>query len=210
MEAWARQIRLIGILDARTAPWAEQEAACRAALGAGLPALMLRDRTGAADEALLPTARRIAEAARVSGALVIVNRRLELARAIGAGGIHLGKEGPSLAGARATLGAGGIVGYSAHTIQEALAAFAEGFDYVTFSPIFETPSKAGALPSLGLEKLQDLCERAPGPVVALGGIDARNASEAIRCGAAGVAMIRGVFYGDAAVNVRALFRSVRE
>jgi thiamine-phosphate pyrophosphorylase len=203
------RVRLIGIADAGLDSWEGLEARCRAALAAGLPALMLRDRSAAADADLLPAARRLAAAAREAGALLIVNRRLELARAIGAEAVHLGRTGgPTLEEARAALGEGIVAGYAAHSEAEAMAAFGAGFQYVTLSPIFETPSKPGA-EGVGLGRLEVLCGRAPGPVVALGGIDAGNAADAMRCGAAGVATIRGVFASDAAENVRGLLGSIR-
>jgi thiamine-phosphate pyrophosphorylase len=202
------RLRLIGIADPGLLPWPALEPACRAALAAGLPALMLRDKTIPAAK-LLPIARRLVNAARAAGALLIVHRRLGLARAVGAPAVHLGKEGPTLEEARAALGEELIAGYSAHGIDEALAALARGFDYVTFSPIYATPSKQDILSPLGLDPLRELCRRASGPVVALGGIGLAQVEEVLRAGAAGAAMIRGVFAGNAGENVRTLLEKVR-
>jgi thiamine-phosphate diphosphorylase len=114
-----------------------------------------------------------------------------------------------LAEARRALGHDAIAGYSAHGVEEALDAFARGFHCVTLSPVFSTPKAFGSPTPLGLEPLRELCRRARGaPVVALGGIEPGNAPDVMAQGAAGVAMIRGVFDGDPAANVRRLLKAI--
>ena len=166
--------------------------AVAAALEAGLPALMLREKDLPEDQ-LLPMAAELRALTARSRALFVINRRVAIARSVGADGVHLGADGPTLAEARSDLGAEAILGYSAHDINEALRAFEQGADYVIFSPIYETPSKRGVLQPAGLEALESLVKAAPGPVVALGGVDARNAAEVAGTGAAGVAVIRAIF-----------------
>ena len=65
-----------------------------------------------------------------------------------------------------------------------------GADYIGAGPVWATPSKADADPPIGLVGLREICERVSAPVVAIGGIDASNAADCIRAGAAGVAVIR--------------------
>lgn len=198
------QLKLIAITDTPGGGWTAPERTACAALAGGLPALMLRERE-MTEEELLPIARRLKAAADAHGALLIVNRRLELARAIGAGAVHLGASGPSLAEARALLGEEVLLGYSAHRRVEALEALERGADYVTFSPIFATPSKAGILEPVGVEALAGLARQAPGRVVALGGIDEKNIAQVMRAGAAGAAVIRAIFAAaDPAAAVRQL------
>ena len=171
---------------------------------------MLRDKD-LPEEQILPLARQLRAMTAKSGTLLILNRRPRIARAVGADGVHLGVDGPTIAQARNELGADAIVGYSAHAVNEALAAFEQGADYTTFSPIYETPGKSDILQPVGLEALERLAGHAPGPVIALGGINAANIEDVAKTGAAGVAVIRAIFGaaapGKATARLLELWRS---
>jgi thiamine-phosphate pyrophosphorylase len=117
-------------------------------------------------------------------ATFIVNDDVEAAIALGADGVHLGQDD---AGAQAARAAGLLLGRSASTLEQALAADA---DYLGVGPVWETPSKHDADPAIGLEGLREICAAVGAPVVAIGGIDASNAGACIRAGAVGVAVIR--------------------
>jgi len=184
--------RLIAITDREALGMGDPVAAARSAVSAGLPGLMLREKD-LPDEQLLPIARELRSITSQSGTMFIVNRRLTVARAVEADGVHLGIDGPSIAEARNIIGSEKIIGYSAHDVNEALRAFDQGADYVIFSPIYETPSKQGILQPVGLDALARLVKIAPGPVVALGGISHSNISEVAQTGAAGIAVIRAIF-----------------
>ena len=118
------------------------------------------------------------------GTLFVVNDDVEAALELGADGVHLGQadEGADLARAR-----GLLLGRSATTYEEAVAADA---DYLGVGPIWPTPSKDDAARPLGVAELARICAAVRVPVIAIGGIDASNAAECIRAGAAGVAVIR--------------------
>jgi thiamine-phosphate pyrophosphorylase len=118
------------------------------------------------------------------GTTFIVNDDVEAALELGADGVHLGQgdAGAELARAR-----GLVLGRSATTFEEAVAADA---DYLGVGPIWATPSKDDAAGPLGLQELARICAAVSVPVVAIGGIDASNAADCIRAGAAGVAVIR--------------------
>ncbi len=118
------------------------------------------------------------------GVTFVVNDDVAAAVALGADGVHLGQDDPG-AGQAGT--AGLLLGRSVSTLEEALAADA---DYLGAGPIWETPSKADAEPPIGLDGLRAICRAVRLPVVAIGGIDASNAGDCIRAGAAGVATIR--------------------
>lgn len=185
-------LSLLAITDRHVIGMGSLVAAAREALDAGLPSLMLREKD-LPEEDILPIAGELrAETARF-GALLIVNRRLSLARAIGADGIHLGADGPTIHEARHALGPDAIIGYSAHGVDEALRAFAAGSHYVLLSPIYPTPGKAGIMDAIGLDPLRRLAARAPGPVLALGGVGLGQLREVAAAGASGVAVIRAVF-----------------
>jgi thiamine-phosphate pyrophosphorylase len=118
------------------------------------------------------------------GATFIVNDDVEAAIALGADGVHLGQGDPGAEDARA---AGLLLGRSVSTVEQALAADA---DYLGAGPVWATPSKSDAEAAIGLDGLREICAAVDIPVVAIGGIDASNAGECIRAGAAGVAVIR--------------------
>jgi thiamine-phosphate pyrophosphorylase len=117
-------------------------------------------------------------------ATFVVNDDVEAALELAADGVHLGQ---SDAGAQRARDAGLLLGRSAVTFEQALEAEA---DYLGVGPIWPTPSKADADPALGLDELARICAAVTVPVVAIGGVDASNAGDCIRAGAAGVAVIR--------------------
>jgi thiamine-phosphate pyrophosphorylase len=119
-----------------------------------------------------------------NGATVTIHDDLDSAAACGTG-IHLPAHA-SIAEARRRLGAGALIGYSAHRGAAIAETAKAGADYVTLSPIFLTASKPGYGPALGLEALRG---PTPLPVLALGGVDAANAADCLAAGAAGVAVM---------------------
>ena len=121
------------------------------------------------------------------GATVTVHEDIEAAVATGADGVHL-PGGGDPAAARLLLPSG-LIGVSAHTPQEAAAQLAAGADYATLSPVFLTQSKPGYGPAIGLAALAEAARLAPGPIVALGGIDERNLAACLAAGARGIAVM---------------------
>jgi thiamine-phosphate pyrophosphorylase len=119
------------------------------------------------------------------GVPFVVNDDVEAALLLGADGVHLGR-GDEGAGRAKEHGL--LLGLSAATVEEAEEASLA--DYVGAGPVWGTPSKADADPPIGLAGLRSICEAVRVPVVAIGGIDAANAADCIRAGAAGVAVIR--------------------
>ena len=156
----------------------DELAAARAAIAAGATVVQLRVKA--------PTDEVVARGAgfRELGVTFVVNDDVEAAIALGADGVHLGKGDPGAERARA---GGLLLGRSAATLEQALAADA---DYLGAGPVWETPSKQDAEPAIGLGGLRAICAAVDVPVIAIGGIDAGNAAECIGAGAAGVAVIR--------------------
>jgi thiamine-phosphate pyrophosphorylase len=120
------------------------------------------------------------------GVPFVVNDDVEAALMLGADGVHLGREDQ---GAEAAKEHGLMLGLSATTTAEARAADGRA-DYIGAGPVWATPSKPDADPPIGLDGLRELCDAVSTPVVAIGGVDASNAADCIRAGAAGVAVIR--------------------
>ena len=182
-------------------------AALAAAVEGGADWLQLRER-GLSRHALLSwvddaTAVARAAAARRHGDLrVLVNRRVDVALAAEADGVHLGFDALAPGRARALLGPGRLLGVSAHAVDE--LATAAGADYAHLAPIFAPLSKPAERPPLGLGALA--AARAAGvPLLAQGGIDAGNAGAAVAAGASGVAVTGAVLgAADPAAAARAL------
>jgi thiamine-phosphate pyrophosphorylase len=124
-----------------------------------------------------------------AGSRLLVNERLDVARASGADGVHLPADSLPVGAVRQWVGSSWIVGVSCHSAQEVEQAAAGGADYVLLGPVFATPSKLGAQP-LGLTRLAEICGRFSIPVFALGGVDLSNAADCVAAGARGVAGIR--------------------
>ena len=125
---------------------------------------------------------------RERGLRVVASRRLDVARALGLDGVHLGREAIPVREARAFLGDGALIGYSAHNGEEARRAAADGASYATLSPIYPTGSKPGA-PGRGCKWLAESLDALPIPVLALGGISAARVAEVRAAGAFGVAAV---------------------
>lgn len=119
---------------------------------------------------------------------VLISSRIDVALAVGALGVHLPEADVPVASARRLLGER-LLGRSAHSLEGALAAEAEGADYVVLGPVFETESHPGR-PPLGVEVLREAAARLRIPVLAIGGVDGERARECEAAGAAGFAAIR--------------------
>jgi len=126
---------------------------------------------------------------------VLVNDRLDVALAVGAAGVHLGRESLPVADVARWRSAGKapegfLVGASCHSLTQAQESERDGADYVFFGPVFATPSKAAYGPPQGLERLAEVCRLARIPILAIGGITVENAGQCLDSGAAGIAAIR--------------------
>lgn len=122
----------------------------------------------------------------------IVNDFLDLAREVNADGFHGGRDDPPPEESRKLLGPEKIIGYSAHSLEEALEAEKRGADYLALGAIFPTITKGPGHPIQGLERLGEVCRRVKVPVVAIGGIGRSNVDSVIAQGASAVAMISGL------------------
>jgi len=160
----------------------EDLASGRAAVDGGATVVQLR-RKGASTNELVEAGRGFGDLE----ATFVVNDDVEAALRLGADGVHLGRDDP---GAERAVAAGLLLGTSAATAEEARAGEALGAAYVGAGPVWATPSKLDADPPLGLDGLAAICAVVSVPVVAIGGVDASNAADCIRAGAAGVAVVR--------------------
>jgi len=185
---------------------AARATAIAAALAAGVDAVQLRDRAASA-RTLLAAGTALRAWTRAHGAALLVNDRIDVARTLGADGVHLPAASFPLDVARRLLGPEPLIGRSTHAAAEAEAA--AGADYVILGPIFDTPSKRAYGPPLGPAVLA--AAGAAPPVVAIGGVTAANAAALVRAGAHGVAVVREVLEAsDPAAAGTALIRAITE
>jgi thiamine-phosphate pyrophosphorylase len=164
----------------------------QAALAGGARLLQYRNKT--ADENLRrEQAAALRELCRRYGAMLIINDHVELAREIDADGVHVGADDAGVAAARTRLGHSKIIGATCYNdLQRALAAAAQGADYVAFGSFFASAVKPGAMRA-PLALLQQARRQVTVPVVAIGGITLDNAAGLIDAGANAVAVISALF-----------------
>ena len=165
-----------------------------AAVRGGATMVQLRYKVGASE--IMQSAREVIEVLRPTGVPVIINDRIELARALGAQGVHLGQGDASPVEARNVLGEDAIVGLSITAPEQVAAIDPSIVDYLGVGPIFATGSKPDAAPPLGLEALTQIAASVRLPVVAIGGITEANAAAVIRAGADGLAVISAICAAD--------------
>jgi len=187
----AVDFRLYLITDRRQAPGGDIAGAVGRALDAGVRAVQLREKDLWGRE-LYRLAMAVRELTARYGAKLLLNDRIDVALAAGADGVQLGVASMAALDARALLGPSALIGCSTHSLVELAEAEAGGADFVTFGPVFATPSKARYGPPVGVDALRAACGAARIPVFALGGVGAQNAGEVVAAGAAGVAAISAI------------------
>jgi thiamine-phosphate pyrophosphorylase len=176
------------------------------ALDAGLPAVQLREKD-LPGRPLLALAERLRRLTAERGALLFVNDRLDVARAVGADGVHLAEASFPVSVAREIVPRA-LVGASVHDVAAAAASTA---DFVFFGPVFATPSKAPFGPPQGTARLAEAVRATRLPVVGIGGIDAATAPAVRATGAHGVAVVRTILTAaDPAAATRALLTALVE
>ena len=127
--------------------------------------------------------------ARRLGVQIVINDRVDIAIAVKADGVHLGQDDLPPDRARSLLGETRIIGFSTHSLEQALAADSAPVDYVAIGPIFETYTKDNPNPVVGLETVSEVKRRISKPLVAIGGITFQTAASVIEAGADSVAVI---------------------
>ena len=179
----------------------------QAALAGGASLLQYRSKSPDA-AARRAQAKRLLGVCRRAGAPLIINDDLELALAIGADGVHLGRDDGDVAAARARLGADRLLGVSCYDrLELAIAAVAAGADHIVFGSAFASPTKPEAVrapPALFTQARA----RLQVPIVAIGGITQQNARLVIEAGADAVAVITALFDAQDVAAAAAAFRSL--
>lgn len=161
------------------------------ALAGGVKAIQLREKdlNGRDLFWLADKCRKLCEQYR---AALMINDRIDVALAVDAAGVQLGKLSLPIPTARQLLGAEKLIGASTHSLEEARAAEEGGADFIVFGPVYFTPSKARYGAPQGLITLKEIVEKTSLPVYAIGGIKVACISEAKHTGIRGVALISAV------------------
>ncbi|WP_298489995.1 thiamine phosphate synthase [uncultured Chloroflexus sp.] len=187
-------------------------AVIEAAIAGGATVVQYREKA-AATRQMIAEAQALRELTRRAGVPLIVNDRLDVALAIDADGVHVGQNDMPAALARRLIGPDKILGVSTANLAEAMQAVQDGADYLGVGPVLATPTKPDAAPPIGMDGLREICRHVPIPVVAIGGINATNAADAIAAGAQGIAVVSAVVAAEdvatAARQLRALVAAAR-
>jgi thiamine-phosphate pyrophosphorylase len=157
-------------------------------------------------------AKTAAEVALLRDVELIINDRVDIALALGLG-VHLGQDDLPPEAARRLLGDDAVIGYSTHTVDQALEAARLPINYVAIGPIFATATKENPSPGVGLAGLRAVRSAIGSlPLVAIGGITSANAPDVIAAGADSVAMISGLWEDPARVSaaLRSLLTSLSQ
>ena len=158
---------------------------------AGVTLVQYRDKD-ADDEVALYRAEEIGEVFEGSGAMLIVNDRIDVMLLAGWDGVHVGQEDMAAEDARVVAGDGRVIGVSTHTMEQVWEAEQGVADYVAIGPVFATKTKADAADVVGLEGVRRAREMTTKPLVAIGGITRANAAAVRDAGADAIAVISGL------------------
>lgn len=143
------------------------------------------------------------------GVPFVIDDSVELAKAVDADGVHVGQSDMGCAEARRILGESKIVGVSVGTVEQAIAAEAQGADYLGVGAVFQTSTKDDA-DLVSRETLSEICKAVKIPVIAIGGIDAENAGELAGCGLDGIAVISAVLGAEDICDAAKILRGKAE
>jgi thiamine-phosphate pyrophosphorylase len=169
--------------------------AVRQALEGGVRAIQLREKDLPIRK-LLALAQEIRKSTKEFGAKLFINDRVDIAIAVDADGVHLGHQSMPPEPVRKITGRRMLIGVSTHNADEARAAEEGGADFITFGPVFVTPSKMQYGAPTGAVALGEIKKKAGIPVFGLGGIRMDNIPDVMRAGADGIAMISAIFAAE--------------
>ncbi len=186
-------VRLYAIIDPENAGGHDLATLTRDVALGGVSLVQYRDKTGSTRE-MIDRARAVKEGLRGTGIQLIINDRVDIALAVDADGVHLGREDMDAATARRLLGESALVGETVHSLDEADSVAYGVTDYIGLGGVFVTTSKDNKSAPIGLAGLSAIAARvrhhAPKlKICAIAGIGAENAGDVIRSGADGVAVI---------------------
>ena len=161
------------------------------ALSGGVRGVQLREKALSSLE-YFELAREMRDLTARYGARLLINDRVDIALAVGADGVHLPEAGLPLSVARELLGPAKLIGVSCHSLDMALHAEQRGADFITFGPVWFTPSKARYGEPIGVAALAEAVQTLSVPVFALGGVNRERVPELLATGIHRVALISAI------------------
>lgn len=164
------------------------------AIAGGATFVQLREKD-APREDIVELGRELCGICRAAGVPFVVDDEVEIARDIGADGVHVGQDDMACENARALLGPDAIVGVSAQTVEQALAAQAAGADYLGVGALIPTPTKPEAV-DVTFDELREICDAVDIPVVGIGGLNVRTIPQLSGSNADGAAVVSAIFAAD--------------
>ncbi|MBE6409592.1 MAG: thiamine phosphate synthase [Akkermansiaceae bacterium] len=180
--------RLYGIVDLGYVHPEDVENTTAALLSGGIRILQLRAK-GVDTATVEHLARRMQPLCREAGAVFVLNDYPDMAARIGADAVHVGQDAGPLSTVRAIVGEDMLIGRSTHSPEQALAAVAEGADYIGFGPLFPTGTKPGR-PSIGLQDIAAVQEKLGDfPMFCIGGINGTTLPSVLQAGARRVVIV---------------------
>ncbi len=195
--------RLYGIVDLGYVTAANVENIAEQLCAGGVDVLQLRAKK-LGEQEIERLARLILPITRSHGVPLVINDHLDIAAAIGSEGVHVGQDDDAVAKARAVVGPACFVGKSTHSLAQAVAAQAEGADYIGFGPLYATGTKPDYVP-VGLDDVAEVHRRVSLPVFCIGGVNAERLDEIVAAGARRVVVVSAfLLAADVSDDVRRL------
>jgi len=193
--------RLYAIVDlSYVAPTAAEETVTQLIRG-GADIIQLRGKQQTVAE-LIDLAEKLHRLTSHAGIPLIINDHPEIAREVAVEGLHLGQDDDAIAAAREIIRRDCWIGKSTHSLDQAVAAEAEGADYVGFGPLFATPTKPDYQP-IGTAEIRRVHELVKLPIFCIGGIKHSNLPAVLGAGAKRVVIVSGLLQSsDIAVATR--------
>ncbi len=172
------------------------ELAAAAAAG-GADVVQYREKRPVSTREMIAVARAMQDAICSHETCVLIDDRVDVAAAVGATAVHLGRDDLPPAAARLLLGPDALIGGTANSVAEAIEVARQPVDYLGVGPVFGTTSKGErAAPMLGLERFAEICAAVDKPVIGIGSITVERAAAVLSAGAYGVAVLSAVVCQD--------------
>ncbi|MDQ3200532.1 MAG: thiamine phosphate synthase [Verrucomicrobiota bacterium] len=182
--------RLYAILDLDYVASDKAETVVRDLIRGGVDLIQLRGKNEPPAE-LAKLAARLHRLTSKAEVPLIINDFPEVAREVGAEGVHLGQDDVAIASAREMVGRACLIGKSTHSLAQATAAASEGADYIGFGPLFATPTKPDYQP-IGIEGIRSVHRLFTFPIFCIGGIKEENLPTVLAAGAKRVVIVSGL------------------
>jgi thiamine-phosphate pyrophosphorylase len=176
---------------------------------AGIGAVQLREKD-LSDKDYFLLARRVLQITRPRGVPLIINNSVATALALETDGVHLGGRSMPLDAARRLMPSEMLLGASTHTLEEVRVANEIGADYLTFGPVYDTPSKRGLVSTTGLDPIRELKRVTSMPIFALGGVKRANLPDVLAAGFDGAAVISEIMAAERPGQVVSEMRAISD